>query len=478
MTERRIVIVGGGITGLAAAHAALARARELGTDVAVTVLERSPRFGGNLVTEQVDGFLLDGGPDSWVASKPEASALARDLGLGPELIGTNEATRRYYIERGGRLHAVPEGFILGVPTRLLPVVRTGLFSWRGKLRMAIEPFVPARHFQADDDESIADFCKRRLGSEATERLVAPLLAGITSGDASEASMCATFPQMVAMEREYGSLVRGMWALARRRKKGESSSAFVSLRGGTGALVGALVERLRTDGVAMRAGAGARSVAREGAGWTVHLDSGGAITADALLLAVPAPVASRLLVALDGDLARGLASIPYGSSATVFLAYRRSDVAHPLDGVGFLVPRAPGRAIRAGTWVSSKCHGRAPEGHVLLRAFLAGDSLALDDAGLAALARRELGVLMNLEAEPLWSRVFRFEEARAQMRVGHLAKVRAIRERLATAASGLRFAAGGFDGDSIPDSVRQGQEAGRAMVEGELSAYPGRNLAEN
>jgi len=468
MSNRRIVIVGGGITGLAAAHAAVARARAQGRPVALAVLERSPRFGGNLITERIDGFLVDGGPDSWVASKPDATALARDLGLASAIVGTNEATRRYYIAWGDSLHPVPEGLVLGVPTRILPLARSSLFSWRGKARMALEPLVPVRTLDGDDDESIGDFAARRLGTEAADRLVAPLLGGITSGDAGNVSVRATFPQLVAMEREHGSLIRGMLAQARRRKKTEGGSAFLSLQGGVGTLVDALVDRLRSEGVALRAGVAARSIARKGTGWTIDLESGESIEADEVLLAVPAHVTARLVVALDAVLGRDLGAIPYGSSATVFLAYRRADVAHPLDGVGFVVPRAMGRSIRAGTWVSSKWHGRAPDGHTLLRAFFGGAGgeadLALDDAALVALARSELGALMGLDAQPLWSKVFRFEGSRAQMRVGHLAKVRAIRERLASVVPGLRIAFGGFDGDSIPDSIRQGQEAGRAMAE--------------
>ncbi len=213
---KRIVIVGGGITGLAAAHAAVLRAREVGRSVLVTVFEASGRFGGNLMTEEVDGFVLDGGPDSWVSSKPQATALARELGLGGDLIGTNEATRRYYIAWQGRLHPVPEGLVLGVPTKIGPLAASGLFSWPGKLRMAFEPFVRARRFEGDDDESIADFARRRLGREAAERLVAPLLGGISAGDANELSVRSAFPQLVAMERDHGSLVMGMRAAQKAR----------------------------------------------------------------------------------------------------------------------------------------------------------------------------------------------------------------------------------------------------------------------
>jgi protoporphyrinogen/coproporphyrinogen III oxidase len=471
MAEKRIVIVGGGITGLSAAHAAEKRARETGQPVQVTVLEQSARFGGNLITERVDGFLMDGGADSWVASKPQATALARELGLESAIIGTDHANRRYYVASGRGLLPVPEGLVLGVPTRLFPLARSNLFSWRGKARMAMEPFVPARRLTGDDDESIAKFVTRRLGREAAERLVMPLLSGISSGDASEISMRAAFPQLVAMEREYGSLVRGTWMAARSRKAGGSQrdlegSAFLSLRGGVQELASTLADRLREAGITLRTNAAADALHREGH-WIVHLESGERLEADAVLLAVSAHAAARLVRALHGDLMRFLASIVHGCTATVFLAYRRSDVTHPLDGVGFVVPPTLGRTILAGTWVTSKWPGRAPAGHVLLRAFFggarSGHVLAFDDRGLASLARDELRALMGLAAEPLWSRVFRFEAGRAQMRVGHLAIMRSLREAIAREAHGLWIAGDGYDGAGIPDCIRQGQEAGRAMV---------------
>jgi oxygen-dependent protoporphyrinogen oxidase len=472
----RIAIVGGGITGLAAAFEVSGRA------ASVTVLEGSPRFGGNLVTEHTDGFLLDGGADSWVAAKPHATELARELGLGGSIITTNPDTRRFYIVWGHGLQLAPEGFVLGVPTRLGPLARTRLFSVAGKLRMAAEPFVPVRRFGADDDESLATFAARRLGREAAERLVGPLLGGISAGEASELSVRAAFPQLVAMEEEHGSLIRGMRAMQRAarakasrgpRQPARDDGAFRSLEGGVGALVTALVEHLRRRGVALRPGTGVRAMTRSGASgapWTLALAGGETLDADAVLLAVPAHAAAALLRPLDEGLGRSLSSFEFGSTATVFLGYRRGDVAFPLDGVGFVVPRALGRPILAGTWVSSKWAGRAPEDHVLVRAFFATDPpgpgtprTPRSDDALVRLAQSELGALMGIRAEPVLAKVFRFERASAQMRVGHLSAMRSMREQLARAAPGVQVAGGGYDGIGIPDCIRQGRDAGRAMA---------------
>lgn len=472
----RIVIVGGGITGLSAAAAASARARELGRTASITLLEASPRLGGNIVTEHVDGFVIDAGPDSWVASKPQATALAKDLGLGSTIIGTRQETRRYFVVWEGRLHAVPEGIVLGVPTKLGPLVGTRLFSWRGKVRMALEPLVPAKRYAGDEDESIAAFAARRLGHEAADRLVAPLLGGISAGDANELSIRASFPQLVAMENDYGSLTRGMWAARRKRasagQDGSKGSAFLSLVGGMGALVDALAERVRTHGVTVRLDAPVQSLERSsesGGAYRIGLGQGETISAHAVLMAAPAHAVGSLLGKLDPEAAGRVSTLAYGSTATVFLACKRSDVRHPLDGVGFVVPRSLGRPILASTWVSSKWAHRAPEGYALLRVFFGGSSgedvLREDDAHLASLARRELGELMGLEGDPLWSRVYRFRRASAQMRVGHLAMLRGLRERMREAAPGVLLAGGGYGVTGIPDCIREGQAAGIAMIDG-------------
>jgi oxygen-dependent protoporphyrinogen oxidase len=459
---KRVVVVGGGITGLATAHALVTGARERGDTIDVRVFEGAPRLGGSIRTERRDGYTIDGGPDSWVATKPHATALAKSLGLEAELMPTVEETRRVYIAWNGGLHPLPEGLVLAVPTQVMPMLRSPLFSWAGKLRMGMEPLVPRRTFGDDDDESIGDFVTRRLGREMTERLAAPLLGGIFAGDATAISIRATFPQFVEMEQKHGSLVRAMRAARRPTSSGKPPSAFVSLRGGVGSLIDALASAL---GDRVHTGARVLGVSRDGEAWRVAMD-GDVLVADDVVLATPAHATSTITRDVDGALASELAEIPYASTATVFLAFRRADVKHPLDGVGFLVPRPLGRPILAATWVSSKWASRAPEGGVLMRAFFGGawgeDLLAKGDDELVRVAREELGALMALDAEPIFTRVFRFDRASPQPVVGHLARMKRVRARL-EALPGMHLAATGFDGVGIPDCVRQANDVAARIL---------------
>jgi oxygen-dependent protoporphyrinogen oxidase len=467
---RRVVVVGGGVTGLTTAYALLSGARRRGARIDVTLVEQGARLGGSIITEKRDGFTIDGGPDSWVAAKPFATALARELGLGDSLVPTIEATRRVYVAHGDALHLLPEGLVLAVPTRIAPVVATQLFSWRAKLRMGIEPFV--RRKTSSDDESIADFVTRRLGREVSDRLAAPMLGGIFAGDASKLSIRATFPQMVEMERKYGSLVRGMRAQRRAAASnggGKAPSAFLSLQGGVGSLVDALVAATLDARVLTSTRVRSASQLPDGderGRYAVNLEGGEALFADDVVLTAPTYGVASAVRGLDSTIADELDGIPYASTATVFLAFRREDVRHPLDAVGFIVPRALGRPLLASTWVSSKWEGRAPDGHVLIRAFFGGawgeSALARDDEALVALARSELTALMQLDATPLFSRVFRFDRASAQPIVGHLARVARVRERLAK-YPGLRIAGAGFGGIGIPECVRQGNEVAAAIL---------------
>ncbi len=457
-----VVILGGGVTGLSVAHALL---RPVGA-FEITLLEREAVLGGNIRTVRRDGFVLDGGPDSWVASKPHATALAKSLGLEPRFIPTRPENRHVYIAWEGALHPLPEGMVLGIPTEIMPIVRTPLFSWDAKLRMGLEPLIPPRAWLGDEDESIGDFVARRLGDEVAQRLAGPLLGGIFAGDAGELSVRAAFPQFVEAELRHGSIVRAMRAMRAARKSAGEGSAFLSLQGGLGELIDALAARIGGQ-VNLRTGTAARRVeARAGGGFRVTLTTGETLDADDLVLAAPLPVTATLARDLDPTLADALGAFDAASTATAFLAYPAGAIARPLDATGFLVPREMRRPILASTWVSSKWEHRAPDGMVLLRVFFGGATggsiLENSDAELVVLAREELRSLMGIHATPLFSHVFRFTRASPQPRVGHLARVRAVKERLAR-WPGLYVAGNGFEGSGIPDCIKFAEGAASAIL---------------
>jgi oxygen-dependent protoporphyrinogen oxidase len=353
VTPLRVAVVGGGIAGLAAAHRLVELGRDRALPLAVTLVEARERLGGTIHTVAEDGFVLEEGPDSFISEKPWALALAERIGLGSRLCRTDDRHRRTYVAHGGRLHPLPDGFLLLAPARVWPFVGSSLFSWRGKLRMALDLVLPRR--PADGDESLAGFVTRRLGREALERVAAPLVAGIYTADPERLSLAATMPRFLALERDHRSVILGLRKSAGSREVASASGArwslFVTLRGGMGELVDALAARL-PPGTA-RLGCPVAAIAREpgAAGWSVRLADGAALAADGVILAGEAVRMAPLVRALDPELARLLGSIGYASSVTVTLAYPRDAIAHPLDGFGFVVPRGEERAALACTFSS-------------------------------------------------------------------------------------------------------------------------------
>lgn len=462
MTDLRVdvAVVGGGISGLAAAWALAKRG------CSFVVLEAGERWGGVIRSESVDGFLLEGGPDSMLAQKPDALALCRELGLGPRLVPTNPHERKVFVLHRGRLHALPEGMLLAVPTRIVPFLRSGLFSWPGKLRMGLDLVIPAR--RGEGDESIADFLRRRFGDEAVERLGEPLLAGIHAGDPERLSIGCTFPRFAELERRHGSLVRGMWKAPRPPAPKPGSpppSAFYSLAGGLGELVEALVARLPAE--SLRPGASVSEVARDGLdgretrGLALRLDRGGIVRARAVIVTAPAHRAAALVAGLAPRAASALDAIRFAHTATVLLGYRRADVAHPLDGYGMVVPASERLRCSAFSFFSTKFPGRAPEGHVLMRGFLGGmrdpGVLALDDDALVALVTREMAPVVGLRGAPVLARVFRWPAGTPQMEVGHMQRLAVIEGDVST-VPGLFLAGAGLRGTGLPDCIADGTRA--------------------
>ncbi len=468
---RRLVVVGGGIGGLAAAHRAAELARERGEPVELTLVESRARLGGTIATERADGFLIESGPDSFLSEKPWALALCRRLGVEDRLVRTDDRFRKTFVLLHGRLHALPEGFQLLAPTRLAPFLRSRLLSWPGKLRMGLDLVLPRG---VADDESLGAFVRRRLGREALERIAQPLVAGIYTADPDTLSLAATMPRFLELERRQRSVTLALWRAARREPQaaagasGARWSLFVTFREGMEELVRVLGDRLPPGSVRLEETV--TGIERRGEGWRLGLLDGGGIDADAVVLAGEAHRAARLLRYVDPALAQLLAEIPYASSATVTLGYARAAVPHPLDGFGFVVPRIERRPILACTFSSVKYPGRAPEGFVLLRVFIGGatNEGVLDgaDDALVTLARDELGRVLGVAAPPVLTRVARHPAAMPQYVVGHLARVEAI-ERAVAARPGLALAGGAYRGVGIADCIRSGESA----VERLLGAAP-------
>ena len=470
----RIAIIGGGIAGLAAAYE-LEKARTAGVAADYALFEERPRLGGSLASEIVDGAVLERGPDSFLTEKPAAAELCRELGLGGELIPSNDAARKTYIVTGNRLVALPDGLMFLVPTKLVPTALTPLFSMRTKMRMALELLHPPR--SSDGDESVAALVKRHFGQEAVDRLADPLLSGIYGGDATQLSAQTVLPRLVEMETKYGSLTRGMLAahrkmraVAKRSSNGANrgTAIFTALRGGMGTLVDAIAERLNAASV--RTLTPVTGIEKTAQGWKVQ--SGGVSEDfDALIMSTPAWTAGDLLTPVDAALGAELGGIPYSSSITVNLVYDERKIGTLPEGFGFLVPAVEGRAMLACTFAHRKFLGRTPPGKAVFRAFLGGmkrtDLLAESDEVLVALVRREMREILGAktigaEVEPEFAQVTRWRRAMAQYAVGHKARMQRVNARVAT-LPGLRLVGNAYDGIGVPDCIRLGRKAARELA---------------
>jgi oxygen-dependent protoporphyrinogen oxidase len=471
---KQVVVVGGGIAGLAAAYYLQTRGRDA---VQCTLVERAPTLGGKIVSAHEKGFVVEGGPDSFLTQKPHALDLCRELGLGDALVGTNDAARKVYVWSGGRLHPMPDGVMLIIPTKIAPFLKSPLLSWPGKLRMGLDAIIPPRRDNAD--ESLAHFVRRRLGREALDKIAEPMIAGIYVADAEFLSLQSTFPRFLDMEKKYGSLLRGMLAqqraatAARAKPRASPSgngraqppvSMFMTLREGVQQLTDALSARLEPRQVLTNRRV--LGVIRTGSKYAVELDNGGALEADVVVLASPAYATADLVRALDGELAAQLERIRYVSTATVSLGYARAQVAHPLKGFGFVVPRSEQRQILACTWSSTKFDYRAPGEHVLLRAFIGGahnEQLAeMPEPALVEMARAELRAMLGITAEPVLTRVYRWHRANPQYEVGHQARIAAL-DRRAAQHAGLYLVGSAYHGVGIPDCIADGARVAQTIL---------------
>jgi oxygen-dependent protoporphyrinogen oxidase len=454
----RIAIIGGGISGLTAAFALEERRRAGALDY--TLYESSPQLGGVLRSEHIDGCIVEAGPDSFISEKPWAADLCRTLGLGDQLIGSNDADRKTYILVRGHFIPMPDGLMFMVPTKILPTAFSPLFSWTTKLRMAKELFHPP--LAANGDESVASMVERHYGAEMVDRLADPLLSGVYGGEAASLSVRAVLPRFAEMERTHGSLGRAM--LAARKKMPRSNKPapplFTSLKNGMQQLIETLAPRLNQDSLITNAPV--QSIQPRTGGWSVSAG----LKSDhfnAVILALPALAAAKVLSTCSPELSSELAAIAYSSSITVGLGYDRNVRQSLPPGFGFLVPRSEGMRLLAATFVHNKFPHRAPDDRALLRCFFAG-SIAeniwqLSDDEIVTIVRTELQQILGLQAAPLFARVYKWKFAMAQYDVGHLDRLDRI-DRLRQQLPGLALAGNGYRGIGVPDCVRSGQEAAK------------------
>jgi protoporphyrinogen/coproporphyrinogen III oxidase len=459
---KRIAIMGGGISGLAAAFA-LEKARLSGAALEYVLYESSSRLGGVLVTEQIDGYLLEAGPDSFLTEKPWAADLCRELGLEDQLIGSNDRDRKTYILTKGKLVEIPDGLMFMVPTKLLPTLISPLFSVRTKLRMAREWFHPPH--RAEADESVASMVERHYGTEMVDRLADPLLSGVYGGEANQLSVRAVLPRFAEMEAKYGSLGRAMLA-ARSKMPASPNDArplFTSMKNGMQQMVDALVSRLSP--ATLRRNTCVRSLRRENMRWMVSAGTA-SHEFDAVILATPAHVSAELVQTCAPQLASELAAIDYTSSITINLGYDQGVRSSLPPGFGFLVPRSERRKMLAATFVHNKFPHRAPPDRALLRCFIGGKDneslLQASDDEIVEIVRGELQQILDLTADPLFARVSRWKRAMAQYGVGHLERLQRIDKSLQELA-GLALAGNGYRGIGVPDCIRSGNEAAARIL---------------
>ena len=472
----KIIIIGGGIAGLAAAVHLKAGAKAHGKSVDVLLLEKNGRIGGKILTERHDKYLIEGGPDSFLPEKVWSVNLAKHLGLEPEMLPSNDEFKGTFIFSKNELHSLPEGVMLMVPTSFWPMAKSHLISWPGKLRMGMEVFVPKRKFI--EDESLASFVTRRLGRECLEKIAEPLVAGIHTSNPDNMSVLATFPRFVQMEQKSGSLILGMLSSMKNRPHATLSGPppkpgapkmtyFMSFKNGMQTLSQACADYIGKDSI--RLGVAVKAVEPKGKGYSVILESGEALDTDHVMIASASYDAANMIKGFDATLATQMNRIEWSSSATVSIAFRKKDIKAPLKGFGFIVPRVEGRRINASTYSSIKWSFRAPDDMVMVRAFVGGghhEELVqeLDDAGMTKMVLEELDVILGLKADAQLSKVYRWFKGMPKYTVGHLDRI-ALLDRSLSLHPGLHLIGCSYKGIGIGDCVHEAQIAAEKILKG-------------
>lgn len=458
MSPLRVAVVGAGISGLAAAQQLLRLAQESHLPIELQVLESSDHAGGVISTGRRDGFMWEEGPDSFITEKPAALEALRSLGLESEVVGTQPGARRSFVQWRGKLHPTPEGFYLLAPTRLWPMALSSLFTWRGKVRMALEAFLPAKEV---DDETLGAFVRRRFGREALERMAQPMVAGLYAADPEALSLQSTFPQFIQWERQYGSVLKALrsrrraGASATRQASGPRYGLFATVSTGLDRWVERWVSALPAGSLRLRSTVEKLEATPQG--WALYGEGGARDDFAAVVLALPAHRSAALLQSVDPEMATLLSGIPYADAATLHLAFPRGAIRHALDGFGYVVPEVEESSVSGVTFSHVKFSQRAPQGFALLRVFAARRSLSLKDEELTRRLLEDVRKPLGIEGDPLWTSLKRWPASMPHYVKGHRERVARLEEGLRR-WPGLGLAGNGLKGLGLPDCISQGQAA--------------------
>jgi oxygen-dependent protoporphyrinogen oxidase len=465
----KVAIIGAGISGLAAAHRLLSGQDQSHEALDLTIFESGHRPGGIIETIVEDGLVLEQGPDSFITVKPAALDLCRQLGLENRLISTNPNPlyRRAFIARRGALSPIPGGFAMVAPSRYDTFFKSDLLSRWGKLRMAIEQFIPRGSEQ--DDESVASFIRRRFGPEAVDQIAQPMLGGIYTANVQRLSARATLAKFCQYERDWGSVAEGLRREpkeqhSQKQSSGARYSAFLSLEGGLQNLVNALVQSIGEHRIRCNTSVSSMSKDQDGH-WSLSLSSGGAEKFTAVILAIPAFAAAKLTHNFNSQLAELFSTVKYTSSAVVTCLYDRAQISHPLDGFGFVVPPGEKKGIIAGSFASVKFSGRCPQDQVLIRAFIGGvlqhTLLDLPSSELIDIAAKDLAFYLGISGDPKRFWIRKWPNSMPQYEVGHLERV-ASASRLIERHENLFYAGAALNGVGLPDCIASGQSAADSL----------------